>query len=175
VYKRQGLTWKTKLKGKPWITWGHAKASSNDATEDEIRRRSDTGFRQTGLQDNEEKISAINRFNYYGELLRPELSNLSITTISLGFLHENGGSTEIIYHRYKQVTTANFLRDSRLQDQPNGNDKDIGEAIDIITSVNKNKHYEWELAVSGFKAGDAFGNDADEIAYKIRLGMILSL
>lgn len=76
-----GVTWQTRLPGRPSLTLGYA-LGSGDGDPHDGRDRS---FRQTGLQDNNDRFRGVDSFRYYGELFRPELSNLHILTASVGF------------------------------------------------------------------------------------------
>jgi alginate production protein len=75
------LGWETKFPAEPTLTLGYA-VGSGDRTS---KGGSDRGFRQTGIHSNEGRFNGVNYFHYYGELLQPELSNLQIWTIALGF------------------------------------------------------------------------------------------
>lgn len=162
-----GVTLQTKLSGNPSITLGYAKGSGDNDLQD----RSDKSFRQTDLQDNDGRFRNVNRFRYYGELLRPELSNLTITTLAIGFRHHKNSSTELVYHRYTQVNPADFLRDDALRDRPNGEKKNIGQEIDLVIGIEESRRWEWEIVASAFKAGNAFGNNSGEMAYKLRVSV----
>ena len=70
-----GLRWDSPLPGQPMFTLGYAVGSGDRSPE----RGSDRAFRQTGLQSNDEE------FRTYGEILRPELSNLSIPVLAVRF------------------------------------------------------------------------------------------
>ena len=97
-------------------------------------------------------------------MLRPELSNLHILTASVGFPIWKNSSIEIVYHRYRQDEPATFLRDVRIDADPLGIRKDIGEELDIVIGLEKWKHLELEFVAARFRAGGAFGNLADETA-----------
>jgi len=101
----------------------------------------------------------------YGELLRPELSNLHILTLSSGFPLLNNSSVEFSFHKYRQDNAAPLLRNSRLRIRPEGNNTDIGTEIDIVIAIEERKHLEIELVGSVFIAGDAFGNRSGKRAY----------
>jgi hypothetical protein len=75
-----GVTLKTRLHGKPSITLGYA-IGSGDHDPDSGTDRS---FRQTGIHNNNGRFWGVDSFRYYGELLRPELSNLHVLTLSAG-------------------------------------------------------------------------------------------
>ena len=70
-----GARWDTRLPGEPLFTIGYAIGSGDKNPE----KGPDRAFRQTGLQSNDEE------FRTYGELLRPELSNLSIPVVAVQF------------------------------------------------------------------------------------------
>ncbi len=65
---------------KPSVTLGYALGSGDDASTSDV----DESFRQTGLQDNSAKFNGVTRLKYYGEVLNPELSNLSVLTAGVG-------------------------------------------------------------------------------------------
>ncbi|HHJ38679.1 MAG: hypothetical protein AXA67_05830 [Methylothermaceae bacteria B42] len=113
-------------------------------------------FRQTGLQDNNVRFRGVDRFRLYGELLRPELSNLHIWTVALGFPLLQSSSVEILYHKYNQVRTEPFLRKARLRAKPNGDSRDIGHELNIVLGLEEWKRLELELTLGMFWAGEAF-------------------
>lgn len=155
-----GVTWETQLSGAPSFTLGFARGSGdrNNGT------GTDTAYRQTGLQDNNAKFRGVDRFRYYGELLRPELSNLDIYTLSVGFPLLKSSSIEIPFHVYRQVEPATRLRDTRLRIRPNGQSRDIGSELDIVLGLEEWKHLELELVAGIFRAGDAFGAQSGDLA-----------
>lgn len=148
------------LRWQPTITLGYAIGSGDDDD-----GGTDRAFRQTGLQDNNSKFNGVDRFRYYGELLRPELSNLSIFTLSVGMQLFADSSVELIFHKYTQREPSDSLRDSRLDADPLGLDDDIGTGIDLVIGLEEWRHVEVEAVVSQFKAGDAFGPQAGERAH----------
>jgi hypothetical protein len=70
-----GARWDTQLPGQPLFTMGYAMGSGDKNPS----KGTDRAFRQTGLQSNDEE------FRTYGELLRPELSKLSIPVVAVQF------------------------------------------------------------------------------------------
>src|SRR5205823_14938621 len=66
---------------RPAFTLGDAFGSGDS----NARHGEDTAFRQTGLHRNNDRFLGVDRFHYYGELARPELSNLHIVTASVGW------------------------------------------------------------------------------------------
>jgi hypothetical protein len=155
-----GVTWETNLSWKPSFTFGFAHGSGDDDPDD----GTDHSFRQTGLQDNNGKYRGVNRFRYYGELLRPELSNLNIVTLSVGFPLLSNSSIEFPLHYYRQVDASTMLRDADLETRPGGKSKSIGTEFDIAVGIEEWKHLELELIAGLFRAGSAFGSRSGDYA-----------
>ena len=155
-----GITWRTKLPFEPTITLGYAIGSGDQDPES----RTDNAFRQTGLNGNNGKFRGVDRFRYYGELLRPELSNLQILTASLGCRILKESSIEIVYHHYKQLEATDFLREGELDADPTGTNRFIGDELDIVLGIEEWEHWEIELVGAIFWAGDAYGSLADKTA-----------
>jgi hypothetical protein len=162
-----GATWETYLPWQPVITFGYA-VGSGDSNPDSGPDRS---FRQTGLHDNDSRFQGVNSFHYYGELLRPELSNLHILTASIGLKFLQKSSVEFLYHHYRQDHAAPYMRKARIKAKPLGNDKSIGGEWNIVTGIEEWRHVDLELAAALFSAGDAFGPLSGETASYISFGL----
>jgi hypothetical protein len=147
------LSWETKLRGEPTLTLGYAIGSGDRAS----KRGADRGFRQTGLHSNEGRYNGVNYFHYYGELLQPELSNLQIWTVALGFPFWRSSSVELVYHLYRQLHPAPFLRAARIDSDPLSKKRGIGQEWDVVFGLQEWKHVELELIGSLFRAGSAYG------------------
>lgn len=158
-----GLSWRTKFKAlaKPRFTVSYAYGSGDNNPDDSI----DRAFRPTGLEDNNGKFFGVNRFRYYGELLRPRLSNINILTLATGYRLGKNKSLEVIYHQYRQ-NNANDSLSARIRPDPDGISKDIGDELDISIGLLGWKHLEVEVTAAAFRAGKAFAHHAD-IAYKL--------
>ncbi len=124
----------------------------------------DTAFRQTGLEDNNSRFSGVDRFRYYGELLRPELTNLHILTAAVGVPVWESSSVEVLYHYYHQDEPAPVLRNANLDADPLGRHRGIGHEADLVIGIEEWEHWEIELIGGVFLAGDAFGRRANETA-----------
>ena len=161
-----GITWKTKLPFKPTFTLGYAIGSGDKDSE---KGSTDNAFRQTGLHGNNGKFRGVDRFRYYGELFRPELSNLQIWTVSLGFPLMKDSSIEFVYHHYQQVEGAEDLRDVGIDAdlQKDNRDRNIGDELDIVIGIEEWEHWEIEIVGAIFWAGDAYGFNTDEIAQNL--------
>lgn len=160
-----GASWSTRLPGKPAFTLGYAMGTGDEDTTD----NKNENFRQTGLHDNNGRFHGVNRFRYYGEVLRPELSNLHIATAAIGFPFWRKSSVELVYHRYTQDYAFGELRDTRLEVDPNGTDKDIGQEWDLIIGMRKWKHVDLEIIAGQFIAGEAYGANEDDTAYTVNM------
>ncbi len=145
-----GLTWELPLSWAPSLTVGYAIATSD--------------FRQTGLQDNNDRFRAVSRFRYYGELLRPELSNLQIWTAAATVPFLQNSSVSFLYHHYRQVTPRDSMRKARIRPDPNGISPSIGQEWDVVIALEEWKHWEMELVTGVFRAGLAYGEQSGEVA-----------
>ncbi len=125
----------TGLPFNPNVTLGYAFGSGDKNPDD----NKNSEFRQTGLQSNEAKFAGVSEFLVYGEALDPELSNLEIFTVGLGFRPAPNVSTDFVYHRYLLDEIAEELRDSALTALMNQDDtqlsKDMGSAFDIVIGL----------------------------------------
>lgn len=151
-----GVSWSLPLTNPLTFTLGYAYGSGDPDPDDDI----DRNFRQTGLNDNNGKFRGVDRFRYYGEVLRPELSNMTILTLSLGRDILEGSSFELVYHQYEQDVAADFLRDSGIGADPGGISGDLGQEFDLVIGLEEWKHLELEFVAGFFKPGAAYENAA---------------
>lgn len=150
-----GLSWQAPVRWQPSVSIGYAQGSGDDGS-----GGTDRGYRQTGLHNNKARFFGVNRFRYYGELLRPELSNLSVTTLALGVPFFNRSSVELVHHRYRQVRAADFMRDISVDDGLTGKSRNIGSEIDLVFGFRDLARWDFSLVASRFKAGSAYGSRA---------------
>lgn len=160
-----GLSWETRLPARPSFTLGHAWASGDGNSGDRV----DHAFRQTALHNNKWRFHGVNRFRYYGELLRPELSNLSITTAGIGLSLGNARSIDLIHHRYRQDRAARSLRDARVSPSLDGRSRDVGEGWDLVFGSREWARVDLALTGSLFRAGKAYGSREGERAWQVLL------
>ncbi len=156
-----GATYKLDAPWTPYVTLGFAYGSGDSNGAD----REDSNFRQTGLQDNDDKLGGVTNLHYYGEAFQPELSNLKIYTAGVGFRPTPKSSVDLIYHHYRQVEAADSLRDAEFDPDPNGVDKSLGNAIDLILAYREIPNLRLELVFGYFDPGDAFGSGADDAIF----------
>lgn len=149
-----GITWKLAAPRLPALSLSYARGSGDKNPNDDT----DRSFRQTGLQD------PTQEFRFYGELLRPELSNLAISSALFGFAVTNNSRLTLGYHRFRQVQPAAYLRDTRLAISPAGENKDIGREVSLLAEIREWENLKLVLAAATFRAGQAFGEAAGKRA-----------
>jgi len=159
------------IKSKPVITLGYAYGSGDDGD------GSDTGFRQTDLQGNSSRMGlSSGSVRNYGEVLRPELSNLHITTAGVGFPITDVSDISAFHHYYHLDKEATSLRTGSIAAALDGEEKSVGHGVDLIYNHNLSKEFGWDhsllsdvrlkLNVSGFNAGKAYGEGEDETSIR---------
>lgn len=142
-----GTAWSLPIAGDPELRLGYARGSGDRDPDD----GTDRAFRETGLRDPDEA------FRLYGELLRPELSNIRVATVALEFTALPGVRTTLGYHGFRQVHAAAALADTRLELEPTGESRDLGDELSLVVEIGRLGALELELAAAVFRAGDAFG------------------
>lgn len=150
-----GVRLAMELPGRPIFTLSYAVGSGDR----DPQRGTDRSFRQTGLQSNDEEFRA------YGELLRPELANLRIPTVAVGFPLLVRSHIEFAFRNFRQVYAAPFLRDSRIEVDPTGVRKNIGNEWMVSSVIKEWKKFEIEIVGAAFKAGQAYGAASRRMAY----------
>lgn len=158
-----GAMWTFGTSMRPTATLAYARGTGDSTPGDGV----DRAYRQTGLQENKGRYRGVNRFRYYGELFRPELSNLSIATAAFGFRFRERSSLELVFHDYRQVHPSTVIRDSRLNAAPNGVDRHLGREFDVILGVRESPRVEFAAVLGAFRAGSAFGAREGERAYYV--------
>lgn len=158
----------------PMLTLGYAYGSGdNDETDG-----NNHSFRQSDIQGN------LNRFalsstpiHHYGEVFRPELSNMHILTGGLSFPILNSSDLNLLYHSYWLDEEEGDIRSSRINADFDGSGKHLGQEADLVWNLKL--HDELPIfsklsdqallrtSVGAFKAGEAFApNDSDEYAFR---------
>lgn len=161
-----GLTYTFPGPARPALFAGYARGSGGG---DAVTNRE---FRQSGLQDNEDRITGRGNVKYYGEVLDPDLSNLEVLTIGAGIRPTELSSFEIIGHKYRQVVLDDDdIRGSPIAAVLNGDSRDIGTELDAIFAIRLVQGVGLEAKVGWFNPGDAFDAPARKDAYfgKVKL------
>lgn len=146
------------------LTLGYAWGQGDDSSTSEVEN-----FRQTGLQDNNDKFAGVTSFRYYGELSDPELVNLKIMTAGIGFRFPQRISLDLVGHYYRQDELSRRWIESDIDKRPNGIEKELGWELDFI--LGWRTHPSWDLEVVGawFRPGKAFDDADDAFLGKLQL------
>lgn len=156
-----GATYAFDYRFKPSLTLAYAWGSGDkDPTDGK-----DENFRQTGFQDNAARFNGFIRLKYYGETIDPELSNLRIATAGAGIRPTRKTSLDLLYHDYRQVEASTRVRDWEIDQDPNGQNTDIGYEIDLVAGYRIKPHHKGSLIVGSFHPGNAFRDDADNALF----------
>lgn len=158
-----GAFWTLPVKFEPTFTLSYARASGDSNPND----GHNSSFRQTGIQRNNWRFNGVNRFRIYGELLRPELSNMGIFTSSFGIRLLKNSSIEFVYHKYDQVEAYDKLRNANINVSPNGLNTDIGQEVNVIANFREWKNLELGIEGAVFDPGKAFDKETNDLAFSI--------
>ncbi len=150
-----GFLYTFDLAARPSLVLGYA-FGSGDATPE---CSTDTSFRQTGLQGNGAVYNSVADIQYYGELFDPELSNLHIFTVGLGFRPVEAASVTVLYHIYRQHTPSEEFREVSIDAEPTGLSRDVGSEVDVVGGWDLDP-VELELILGVFFPGRAFEPEA---------------
>jgi hypothetical protein len=156
-----GATWIFARPFEPRIFAGYAIGSGDSSPEE----GSDRSYRQTRLEENEAGFGGVERFDSYGVLLDPELSNLQVWTLGAGLSLLRSSSLDLVYHYYRQVEPASFLRNARIDLPLTGRHRDLGHELDLVLALEEWERFELDLVGSAFRAGRAFGAERGEWSY----------
>lgn len=149
-----GTTWAPPAAAPLRFTVGVAHGSGDDDTTDDV----DRSFRQTGLQDNTGRFGGVTSFRYYGELVDPELSNLTVLTAGVGARLGAKHSIDLVWHHYRQDVAETRQR-SDLDARPNGLRRELGQELDLIFGSRAPEGWQTEIVLSRFWPGAAYRED----------------
>lgn len=153
----------------PSFTIGYAFGSGDPDPEDRL----DRNFQQTGLQDNQARFNGITKFQYYGELFDPELSNIMIGTAGVGIIPFEKTSLDVIYHYYSQVYSymegPNVLRDVGVKKKPSGRSRDLGHEVDLVLGTKVIRDVQMALFSAIFIPGKAFPDSENAYSTEFKL------
>ena len=156
-----GVSMQTSLPAKPRLSVGFATTFNGGKVNDDTDRT----FRQTGLQSNEMQLEPYYGASSYGLVLNPELSNLQILTLGIGFDVLTSSYVSLLGHDYHMLSAAESLRSADLDLTFDGNQTHAGRAIDLNLSVEELDSWDIEMQVGLFQAGKAVVDNANGTAY----------
>jgi alginate production protein len=150
---------------RPGIMVGYA-YGSGDANPNDSKN---TEFRQTGLQSNEVKGAGVSKYKYYGETLDPELSNLRILSLGLGFRAAQNVYVDLVAHSYRLNQLATSLRNSELTAEMNQDEsrpsKDVGRGVDLVIGLRNLfgiRRFGVDVRLGVFRPASAFRNETTD-------------
>lgn len=117
----------------PSITASLARASGDETGGDGV----DNMFRQTGYQDNVDRLGGLTSVHYYGEILDPEFANIKVTTLGAAIHPYKGSSIEVLYHSLKQDRADTKLKGFELVRPAigtNGFEDNLGWEVDLYVA-----------------------------------------
>lgn len=148
----------------PILTVGYAYGSGDDDTSD----RTDYAFRQTDMNGNSNlPFGAGTSIRKYGDVLRPELSNLHILTVGGSIDILKSSQLHVIGHYYHLDHKATSLRSSGISAALDRRHKSVGFGTDFVVDYRLSD--EWQgipsllgqskikLSLGHFIAGSAYG------------------
>lgn len=158
---------------KPTLTLGYAFGSGDDDTTD----GTDDAFRQTELNGNATRIGLSSTgIRNYGEVLRPELTNIHILTAGVGFPLFMSSDLTFLYHVYFLDEKAAPLGSASVSGTLTGEDSNLGQGLDAVASFDLSSELgltstffdktSLKMALGAFRAGDAYGIDEGETAMR---------
>lgn len=159
-----GITADPGAEGGVVLTAGYAFGSGDDNPAD----GTDGEFRQSDMQGSSSRVGLERQQQKnYGEVLRPELSNLHVLTVGAGYPVTDATDVGLTYFHYRLDENATGLRSSGISAPMNNTDKDVGQALDFAVNVDvddefglKNayaKDIDFRFVVGSFFPGDAYG------------------
>jgi alginate production protein len=100
----------------------------------------------------------VTSFRYYGELVDPELANLHVATLGIGARVARRASLDLVGHYYRQDEASEFLV-SEIDEEPDGEDRDLGWEVDLVYGDRRWEVWDLELVGGYFEPGDAFSEE----------------
>jgi alginate production protein len=156
---------------KPVFTAGYAYGSGDD---DNGADGKSNAFIQSDMHSNTSNdIGSSRPLHNYGEAFRPELSNLHIMKLGATANLTDNTDMSLIYRKYILADEGSNLRSSRVRQNVNGNDKDVGQGVDVVLNSNIAKEFDVKLpagltglnfrsSLGVFRSGDAFENTGED-------------
>ena len=112
-------------------------------------------FRQTGLQGDSET---------FGELYRPELSNLVVDTVGVRWQVSEDVELALLRYDYAQDERNDEMRDVAIEFDPDGSSRELGREVDLVLTVETREGLELIITAAEFDPGSAYAANSDETA-----------
>ncbi len=157
----------------PTFILGYAYGSGDDGN------GTNNAFRQTGLESNTSLFPndrVASSLRQYGEVLRPELSNIHILNLGLNFPLFNQGDLNLHYYSYWRDNNDTGLLSNGLDQNLSNSSSHIGQSLDISANYPLDQIFKSQLPqirssllrlkFGSFYSGQAYGTNENELALK---------
>ncbi|MFT3802430.1 MAG: alginate export family protein [Burkholderiaceae bacterium] len=143
---------------RPRLLVGYAFASGDDDAGDGVDRR----YRQTGLQSNEARLEGLVKRRIYGEAFDPELSNLRIRSLGIGFAPTPQWSVDLVWHDYRQDKLGPVARAGIVPRHDGMTGRALGQEVDLIVGYAPKPTILLTGAIGWFEPAARFRIDRDQ-------------
>ena len=145
----------------PSVALSYAAASGDESGSDSV----DTRFRQTGLEDNSARLHGFKRFAQYGEVLDPELSNITVLTFGSGVRPFSRTSVDVVYHKFAQRLRRRSLPSNRLEAIGTGDATDLGHEVDLILAIQQIRRMDFAIVSGIYLPGPGVASPSRRVVY----------
>ena len=155
------------------LTAGYAFGSGDGSTTGDS-----SAFRQSDIQGSSSRVGLERQAQrHYGEVLRPELSNIHILSAGAGYPLSAATDIGLTYYYYHLDEEATGLRYSGITAPVNGRDGSLGHAADLALNVGLTDEFDlqtpyiddigFRFVVGGFTPGDAYEPTGNDNSYRL--------
>lgn len=152
---------------------GYAFGSGDDGSSG-----TDNAFRQTDMQGSSSRVGLERQQQKnYGEVLRPELSNIHVLSAGAGYPISEATDVSLTYFYYRLDEEQTSLRSSGISAPLNGNDKSLGQGLDFALNMNVGEEFginapyadrtDFRFVAGTFFPGDAYDPSNDNAALRL--------
>lgn len=161
-----GATWTFDAPGRPYLAAGYAMGTGAGINAKK------QGYRQSGYNDNNGKMGGVTSIRYYGELFRPELSNVGIATLAGTVRPFDDSAITLLWHSYIQDTPTTYSPSSDLRTTTNGISPSLGYEIDLVFGYRPRPGMTLEFTAGRFVPGAAYDSKdpANKLEFTFRFG-----
>lgn len=138
-----------------WHNWTFMLGGARGDGDSNPDNRRNKAFRQTGLQGDS---------GSFGELYRPELSNLEIGMVGVAWRIKPMAGVSLSHFRYRQSRRSDEMRDVSIELDPSGAHRDLGCETDLVLTIETRHGMELVLTAARFDPGAGYGKSVGKSA-----------
>ena len=93
-------------------------------------------------------------------------------TVGAGIRPTPDSSVDLVWHRYWQEQADDDFRDVAIDEEPDGDLRGIGQALDLVVGYRGANDVDMELVLGAFWPGRGFDPDADRalfLGYEVKV------